>query len=92
MTVKRLRKELGVDIMFTDANSDEFVQNSQIESPIARGVDSLQPGPLDTAPGSFRHAPRVEGRTGMAVHARSTAVVLLSCLTTPCTAKLPGTH
>jgi len=34
-------KELGVDIIFTDANNDEFVQNSQIENLIARGVDSL---------------------------------------------------
>ena len=34
-------KELGVDIVFTDANNDEFVQNSQIENLIARGVDAL---------------------------------------------------
>lgn len=34
-------KELGVDIIFTDANNDEFVQNSQIENLIARGVDVL---------------------------------------------------
>jgi len=34
-------KELGVDIIFTDANNDEFVQNSQIENLIARGVDAL---------------------------------------------------
>lgn len=34
-------KELGVDVIFTDANNDEFVQNSQIENLIARGVDAL---------------------------------------------------
>ncbi|WP_304172991.1 sugar ABC transporter substrate-binding protein [Limnochorda pilosa] len=34
-------KELGVDIIFTDANNDEFVQNSQIENLIARGVDVI---------------------------------------------------
>ncbi|NMB46674.1 MAG: substrate-binding domain-containing protein [Firmicutes bacterium] len=34
-------KELGIDIIFTDANNDEFVQNSQIENLIARGVDAL---------------------------------------------------
>lgn len=33
--------ELGADIMFTDANHDENVQNSQIENLIARGVDVL---------------------------------------------------
>lgn len=33
--------ELGADIMFTDANHDEMVQNSQIENLIARGVDVL---------------------------------------------------
>jgi len=34
-------KKLGADIIFTDANNDEFVQNSQIENLIARGVDVL---------------------------------------------------
>ncbi len=34
-------EELGVDIIFTDANNDEFVQNSQIENLIARGIDAL---------------------------------------------------
>ncbi len=34
-------KELGVNVVFTDANNDEFVQNSQIENLIARGVDAL---------------------------------------------------
>ena len=34
-------RELGVDVIFTDANNDEFVQNSQIENLIARGVDAL---------------------------------------------------
>lgn len=34
-------KELGVETIFTDANNDEFVQNSQIENMIARGVDAL---------------------------------------------------
>lgn len=33
--------ELGADIMFTDANHDEALQNSQIENLIARGVDVL---------------------------------------------------
>lgn len=34
-------KALGANIIFTDANNDEFVQNSQIENLIARGVDVL---------------------------------------------------
>lgn len=33
--------EMGADIMFTDANHDEALQNSQIENLIARGVDVL---------------------------------------------------
>src|SRR5690606_19871411 len=33
--------ELGVNVVFTDANNDEFVQNSQIENLIARGVHPL---------------------------------------------------
>lgn len=33
--------ELGADIIFTDANHDEAVQNSQIENLIARGIDVL---------------------------------------------------
>lgn len=33
--------EMGADIMFTDANHDESLQNSQIENLIARGVDAL---------------------------------------------------
>lgn len=32
---------LGADIIFTDANHDEAVQNSQIENLIARGIDVL---------------------------------------------------
>jgi D-xylose transport system substrate-binding protein len=33
--------ELGADIVFTDANNDENLQNSQIENLIARGADVL---------------------------------------------------
>lgn len=39
--MEEVAKELGADIMFTDANHDESVQNSQIENLIARGVDVL---------------------------------------------------
>ncbi|NMB01289.1 MAG: substrate-binding domain-containing protein [Firmicutes bacterium] len=39
--MEEVAKELGADIMFTDANHDEAVQNSQIENLIARGVDVL---------------------------------------------------
>ncbi len=34
-------EELGADIIFTDANNDENLQNSQIENLIAQGVDVL---------------------------------------------------
>ena len=39
--LKEKGEELGVEVVFTDANNDEFVQNSQIENLIARGVDAL---------------------------------------------------
>ncbi len=39
--MEEVAHELGADIMFTDANHDETVQNSQIENLIARGVDVL---------------------------------------------------
>ena len=39
--MEQLAKEMGADIMFTDANHDENLQNSQIENLISRGVDVL---------------------------------------------------
>lgn len=39
--MEEVATELGADIMFTDANHDESLQNSQIENLIARGVDVL---------------------------------------------------
>lgn len=39
--MEEVAKELGADIMFTDANHDENLQNSQIENLIARGADVL---------------------------------------------------
>ena len=35
--MEQLAKEMGADIMFTDANHDENLQNSQIENLISRG-------------------------------------------------------
>lgn len=39
--MEQLATEMGADIMFTDANHDEALQNSQIENLISRGVDVL---------------------------------------------------
>ncbi|HHT91861.1 MAG: substrate-binding domain-containing protein [Bacillota bacterium] len=41
MMMEDVAHELGADIIFTDANHDEALQNSQIENLIARGVDVL---------------------------------------------------